>query len=237
MNCAYCGSPLPKSTRKGGRKKEFCNDACKNRRYRQYKQEKRDADMIEDPIWEKKYNELYAFCVQSGIKFKEIAEKLKERLIESEKENEELRDGKKYYRNLYEELRDDYEARMKEQGFSKKQIEEFRTYWEKQQGAGPAHMERLYQSDDKKKIQELEQEVDRLRQENKQDTDLINQEYKRVVDVLKNEVAWQAKDIAGLRAENMRLKDLLEEKSKREAKLENALLGHGLYHVLAGIRE
>jgi hypothetical protein len=231
------GSPLPESTRKGGRKKEFCNDACKNRRYRQYKQEKRDADMIEDPIWEKKYRELYVYCVKLEDKTKEVVQKLKERLRESERDNDGLRSSRDYYRDLYDSLRDDYEARMREQGFSKEQIEEFRNFWEKAQGAGPAYAERLYKSDDREKIQKLEKEVETLKQELGQGVDRLKQEYKQGVDALRNKATWQAKNISGLEMENSRLKDLLVEKSKREAELENILIGHGLYHALAGIKE
>lgn len=197
MNCAYCGSLLPKSTIKGGRKREFCNDACKNRRYRQYKQEKREADMLEDPIWEKKYRELYVAFVQFGTKTKEHVQKLEERLKESEKENEELRESRDYRKRLYENLRDDYEVRMKAQGFSKEQIEEFNTYWQEQQNSGPAHIESLYKSDDKAKIQELEQEIQQFRIE---------------VGRIRNEGVWQAKRMAELEVENNRLKGLLDER-------------------------
>ena len=31
MNCKHCGKLVPQSPRKGGRKKEYCNESCRNK--------------------------------------------------------------------------------------------------------------------------------------------------------------------------------------------------------------
>jgi hypothetical protein len=221
MNCTYCDSPLPKSARKGGRKREFCNDACKNKHYRWHKQVKHDVGMLEEPKWKSEHDKKQLALLQFASKTRDEIQKRDEMLKEGEKENEGLRESKDYWHKLYDELRDDYKARMKAQGFSEAQIEEFNEFWYKAQGTGPIYTERVYESDDKKKIRELEERIDSLQQL-----------YKKKVDALRNKAAWQAKGMASVEAENSRLKDLLDEKSRREAELENVLLSYGLYHAL-----
>jgi hypothetical protein len=138
MNCGYCDKALAKSAHKGGRKREFCNDACKNKHYRWYKQVKRDADMIEEPMWQAKYGELYTYCLQLGEKMKKSVQ----RLGESQKDIDSLTASRDFWRQRYKDLRVDYAARMKALGISEDAIKEFNEYWSNQ-GSIPLYRESI----------------------------------------------------------------------------------------------
>lgn len=125
--CVWCNSPLPEPEKKGHRRREFCNDRCKQHHYTWHKQMKHDADMLAEPYWKVAYSALVEH-------YKFIEKLLLDRvadLTKAQKYIGELEERVKYYRGKCEDMQTDYLARLKALGMSEKDIEDFKLYWEK----------------------------------------------------------------------------------------------------------
>jgi uncharacterized protein YfbU (UPF0304 family) len=118
----WCDKPLPESAQKGHRRREFCNNACKQQHYLWYKQMKRDADALTEPFWRVAYQQLVE-------RYKWLEDMVQARL----KEMQELEERTQYYKRYAEDVQADYVARLRALGMSEDQVQEFDAYWKRLQ--------------------------------------------------------------------------------------------------------
>jgi hypothetical protein len=127
--CIWCEKPLPAPKSKGHRRREFCNNRCKQQHYLWHKQMRRDVEAITDPFW----RSAYALLVEQ---YKGLERLMQDRLRDLEKKHkriEKLEELVQYYRDRFEALKVDYMARLRSLGMSEQDIQEFNEYWERQQ--------------------------------------------------------------------------------------------------------
>jgi hypothetical protein len=126
--CVFCHKVLPEPKRKGGRRREFCNNACKQQQYLQDKQMHDDATRLAEPFWKMAYGRLKDhYLWLEGM----VQDRLKD-LAEERKSVDKLEKRVQYYVNKIEELKADYRLRLKAAGLSDQDIEEFEAYWQRQ---------------------------------------------------------------------------------------------------------
>jgi len=126
--CVYCESPLPESTYKGHRRREYCNDACKNKNYREYKKTKHDIDKVAEPYWKEAYQLLV-------VKYKWLEDRLQERIKDASKSQDRIDDLEwlvNYYAKQHDNILIECEAKLKALGVSEEDIKEFDAYWKVQ---------------------------------------------------------------------------------------------------------
>ena len=126
--CVWCDTTLPESTYKGHRRREFCDNKCKQQHYLLHKQMKHDADMVAEPYWSAAYQVLVEH-------YKWLERMVQDRLLDLEEEHkhvDKLEEQVQYYQRRTEDIQVDYAARLRGLGISEEHIQEFNTYWETQ---------------------------------------------------------------------------------------------------------
>jgi len=124
----WCGKSLPESTNKGHRRREFCNNTCKQRHYLWHQQIRHDADALAEPYWRTAYLALVE-------RYKWLEGMVQARLLDLEKERkytDELEKLVDYYKQCAKDLQTDYVARLQGLGLNEEQIKEFDEYWKRQ---------------------------------------------------------------------------------------------------------
>jgi hypothetical protein len=118
--CVWCDKPLPEPM-KGHRRREFCNNICKQQHYLWHKKMRHDADALAEPYWQAAYLALVE-------RYKWLEKMVQARLSDMEELDKEIH----YYKKYAADLQIDYVARLRGLGISEEQIEEFDEYWKKQ---------------------------------------------------------------------------------------------------------
>lgn len=122
--CVWCDKLLPESKFQGHRRREYCNNSCKQQMYLFHKKMKEDAERVADPYWHMAYNLLVE-------RYKWVELRLQERLADLEEMQARIEKLEK----LAEDLHIDYLARLKALGMSEQEIQEFEAYWQAHIGA------------------------------------------------------------------------------------------------------
>jgi chromosome segregation ATPase len=124
--CVWCDKPLPEPSQKGHRRREFCDDRCKQQHYLWHKQMKRDATSLAEPYWRDAYKALVD-------QYRWLEDRLQERLADLDKKNREIDELEKrvqYWQDHYEALVANHALQLKALGISEQDIHEFEAYWQ-----------------------------------------------------------------------------------------------------------
>jgi hypothetical protein len=113
--CKACYAVLPEPVEKAHRRRKFCNDACKQRYYRQHTG-KRDAHT--NRFWQKRSQD-----------WQDLYRKASAELEKERRWNDMLRQALDDLLKLNEAMAADYAARLKGLGTSKQTITEFDSMW------------------------------------------------------------------------------------------------------------
>lgn len=123
--CVWCDKPLPESTTKGHRRREFCSNSCKQHHYLWHKQMRHDAGMLAEPYWRIAYGMLVK-------EYKTLELRLQDRisdLTEERKQTDASEESVQYYKKRYEDLQADYAARLRGLGMTENDVNDFDAYW------------------------------------------------------------------------------------------------------------
>ncbi len=123
--CVWCDAPLPEPKGKGHRRRDFCNNICKQKHYVWHKQMRHDVAKLEEPFWHNAYRVLVEQYKGLEHRLQITMDHLSKAIIDVEK----LQESRKYHMDKLEKMRNDYHARMKAAGMSKQDINEFDDYW------------------------------------------------------------------------------------------------------------
>jgi hypothetical protein len=124
--CVWCDKPLPEPIHKGHRRREFCDNRCKQQHYLWHRQMKHDAEMLVDPYW----RAVYSVLVEQ---YKLLELRLQERIADLEEERKRtdmLEERLQYLTQRHEDLQADYAARLRALGMSEQDIKDFAMYWQ-----------------------------------------------------------------------------------------------------------
>jgi len=129
--CVWCDKPLPEPTHKGHRRREFCDDRCKQQHYLWHKKMRHDTDMLTETYWKAAYRGL----VEQYQLLEKMLQKRNSELAEERERSDILAKGLEYYAQRCDDLQADYTARLRALGMNEQNIREYNDYWKEHTNA------------------------------------------------------------------------------------------------------